>query len=356
MIGTMIVVLAVLSSLLFYMLATRSLGLYTERFVYGILLPDVLLLSAMLIVIKSRPLLKLCSNVTVFLLGITVFFAIFINGGPIMASHNQMLIVLVALAFILTGRRSGLQWSILIVGIESVYYLLDATGYEFPNHQMAAATYTGEIFNFYNTLFAVVALLLALDSKRTAVSYVTDDDKNARNNTSNQDKLTRLANRQYFERVLNACIEDCRRHHNYSALLYIQLDQLDVIKNSYGDTTSDKVLQIIANRMRTMVRKDDTVARLGNNDIAVLLQSYDIERSLQDMAWIIHESISKPVVLFGFRFDINCSVGACRVTPEAGSVSHLLEQSRRGVYVSATDSSEPSTTCIRKTAASNSNG
>lgn len=79
------------------------------------------------------------------------------------------------------------------------------------------------------------------------------------------DPLTGLANRSLLRTRLSAGLAAAS-----TGLLYVDVDQLPVINDSYGQAAGDEVLLTIGHRLRAQVRPQDTVARLGGGQFAVL--------------------------------------------------------------------------------------
>jgi diguanylate cyclase (GGDEF)-like protein/PAS domain S-box-containing protein len=85
------------------------------------------------------------------------------------------------------------------------------------------------------------------------------------------DSLTGLANRALFlDRVGHAIVQS-RRHDSTVAVLYFDVDGLNLVNESFGYTAGDTALTTIAERLRANVRGEDTVARLAGDEFGILL-------------------------------------------------------------------------------------
>lgn len=87
------------------------------------------------------------------------------------------------------------------------------------------------------------------------------------------DKLTGLHNRLFFAEHLSSTIEKAQKSQKQLAIFYIDIDRFSSINNDFGQRTGDQLLQETASRLKKWVRRDDDVARLGNDEFAILLAS-----------------------------------------------------------------------------------
>ncbi|MCB1741637.1 MAG: diguanylate cyclase, partial [Gammaproteobacteria bacterium] len=85
------------------------------------------------------------------------------------------------------------------------------------------------------------------------------------------DPLTGLSNRRLIRDRLQQAIKTALRSHQSVALLYLDLDQFKRINDSLGHESGDRLLLAVANRLNACVRGQDTVARIGGDEFAVLL-------------------------------------------------------------------------------------
>ena len=90
------------------------------------------------------------------------------------------------------------------------------------------------------------------------------------------DGLTGLANRALFvNRVEQAVIRLERNASNQCAVLFLDLDRFKVINDSLGHAVGDQLLSALAGRLKSCIRRYDTLARLGGDEFAILLEEID---------------------------------------------------------------------------------
>ena len=89
------------------------------------------------------------------------------------------------------------------------------------------------------------------------------------------DHLTGLANRRRFRVALNREVERWRRYGVPCALLVLDIDHMKAINDRFGHPTGDSVIRQIASVLTKVLRDNDTAARLGGEEFALLLASID---------------------------------------------------------------------------------
>jgi diguanylate cyclase (GGDEF)-like protein len=92
---------------------------------------------------------------------------------------------------------------------------------------------------------------------------------------AHQDTLVNLPNRRGFMRALERFIDRASRYKEHSAMLYVDLDGLKMINDSFGHNAGDKALIEVAGLLVGGVRKSDVVARIGGDEFGILLAHSD---------------------------------------------------------------------------------
>jgi diguanylate cyclase (GGDEF)-like protein len=152
---------------------------------------------------------------------------------------------------------------------------------------------------------------------------------------ASEDPLTGLANRRTLVAALNAAtsVSWGREKH---ALFLIDLNHFKQVNDRYGHPFGDRVLQVVANRMRGVTRPLDLLARLGGDEFAVL--SYDIDR---DLAWEIGirfvEAVEQEIVVAGHTFTIGVSIGAAMIPDHGTAADEVLENADLAMYAAKGD-------------------
>jgi len=127
------------------------------------------------------------------------------------------------------------------------------------------------------------------------------------------DPLTDLPNRSFLrgrlsQMLLAAAKEEATGVGRLSALLLLDLDRFKEINDTLGHAAGDRLLRIVAERLRNLVGREDLVARLGGDEFAILL-SVDGAGAAADLSQRIIDALIAPYDLEGHQANIGASIG-----------------------------------------------
>lgn len=126
---------------------------------------------------------------------------------------------------------------------------------------------------------------------------------------SHEDALTGLLNRRGFAQAFLRTTAYCKRYGAAAALLYLDLDRFKPINDTHGHQVGDVVLSEIARLISGSVRASDIVARIGGDEIAVLLWNIDAAQA-EAKARAIEELVAQAGFEFAnVKFGVGVSAG-----------------------------------------------
>lgn len=128
-------------------------------------------------------------------------------------------------------------------------------------------------------------------------------------NLAFHDPLTGIANRALFDDRLELAISMARRHKELLGIAYLDLDDFKRVNDQFGHAMGDHVLTVIASRLETSVRSEDTVARLGGDEFAVILPRLTSRASFAHLAEKLEAHVAEPIAIGADRFEITASIG-----------------------------------------------
>lgn len=124
------------------------------------------------------------------------------------------------------------------------------------------------------------------------------------------DSLTNLANRDWFTERLTDAVERVRRNPDYLfAVLFLDLDNFKKVNDSLGHQIGDRLLVMVAQRLKNTVRSCDTVARLGGDEFAIVLENLDDVSEACQVAQRIIDELSQPFIINRNPILTSCSLG-----------------------------------------------
>jgi diguanylate cyclase (GGDEF)-like protein len=126
---------------------------------------------------------------------------------------------------------------------------------------------------------------------------------------AHHDALTDLANRVLLNERLEQALG--RRIHRTEmvAVHHLDLDQFKAVNDTFGHPAGDKLLKIVAERLRALVRETDTIARMGGDEFVIVQAPITDPTEATSLAQAIIASISEPFDLDGHQAAIGASVG-----------------------------------------------
>ncbi len=146
------------------------------------------------------------------------------------------------------------------------------------------------------------------------------------------DALTGLPNRLLFTDRLEHALEGSRRRGEPVALLFLDLDGFKAVNDQYGHARGDEALAAVASRLAGLVRREDTLARIGGDEFTVLLEGAHAEDdALQVAKRVVHE-MRRPFNVWGDRLRLGVSVGLALSGPEGTEASELLRRADIALY------------------------
>ena len=147
------------------------------------------------------------------------------------------------------------------------------------------------------------------------------------------DRITRLPNRMLLTNRLNQAINVAENNKSAVIVLFIGIDRFKLVNDILGNIGGDEVLQIAADRMVTCVSAMDTVARIGGDEFAIVLErASGCEEELLLTVQRILDIFTHPFVVYGQELFVMCSIGMA-VYPENGNdTDELLKNASAALH------------------------
>jgi diguanylate cyclase (GGDEF)-like protein len=168
------------------------------------------------------------------------------------------------------------------------------------------------------------------------------------------DAVTGLPNRTLLGDRLRHSLAFAERAGLRVAVLFVDLDRFKVINDSLGHQAGDQVLQAVADRLRSAVRRSDTVARFGGDEFVIVAPTVEDEQDAIRIAETIQALLEAPIPVGGQQLYVRASVGICVASPtdeadpqalirDADAALYRAKAQGRGRYaVARADAGRPS--------------
>jgi len=147
------------------------------------------------------------------------------------------------------------------------------------------------------------------------------------------DSLTGLANRALFVDRLEHAITRSKRSRERMAVLFLDLDDFKTINDSLGHGEGDQVLVATAGRLQAGLRAGDTIARMGGDEFAVLLEDTPEDQSPVEVAERLLATLQAPFTHGDRDLFVRASVGVALIAGRASSAEELLRDADAAMYI-----------------------
>jgi diguanylate cyclase (GGDEF)-like protein/PAS domain S-box-containing protein len=195
-------------------------------------------------------------------------------------------------------------------------------------------TSSGEVLDVSIT---VARVCLGADAVGLAVTYRdirTQKQAEARlKHTSLHDPLTGLANRVLFlDRLTLTMARLMRRPDRNFAVVFLDVDRFKQVNDTYGHAAGDALLLAVTRRLRRCLRPQDTIARFGGDEFALLL---DEAGSVDDIARLVQRvqaELQRPVNIGGREAFVSASMGIARGSTSYLSADRIMQDADDAMY------------------------
>ncbi len=144
------------------------------------------------------------------------------------------------------------------------------------------------------------------------------------------DPLTDLANRALLKRELELDIARAGSIESVFSVMYIDLDGFKPVNDAHGHAVGDRLLKMVAQRLKFALSDGDVLARIGGDEFAVVVRQRESEA---DLAARILASLSTPFDTGSASVTIGASIGTSRFPEHARTVDALLARADEAMYV-----------------------
>jgi diguanylate cyclase (GGDEF)-like protein len=146
------------------------------------------------------------------------------------------------------------------------------------------------------------------------------------------DELTGLPNRRTLLEYLDKAIQYSLENKKVGAVCFIDLDSFKIINDTMGHKVGDKILKESADRIKSVIGKDDVFGRLGGDEFLLIINSIDKVDSLFNISQKIIVQINRPFVIDGVKHYIGVSIGISLFPYDSKSKEEILQFADMAMY------------------------
>ena len=154
---------------------------------------------------------------------------------------------------------------------------------------------------------------------------------------AHHDGLTNLPNRELYQDRLRQALEQSQPGNKRVAVLCVDLDLFKNVNDSFGHPMGDRLLKMVADRLRSEVRGNNLVARLGGDEFAIVLASDVSPNEASDYAARLIETLSARYDMDGIEVVIGASIGIALSPGDGDTSEELMRNADMALYRAKSD-------------------
>ena len=248
-----------------------------------------------------------------------VVTVIFYNGlNPIVG--NSWYLILLMCVFFLKGNKEGIF--VFIVSLITIIYI------SYIKYHYTASEIILGLIPFLGSLF----FMFYFEERNSNFKKIIEKEKDKLEYQAQYDHLTKVVNRGVFLDRLHQALKVSKRTNEQVAIFFIDLDSFKEINDTFGHHAGDIVLKKVAKRLEAHIRKTDTVARIGGDEYAILLNTFSNKNILKNIIEKLFNAMKEPIILENKKLYVTLSLGAAISNKDSLEAKILLKNADEAMY------------------------
>ena len=200
---------------------------------------------------------------------------------------------------------------------------------------MAGRRLEARLIGFFVYLMDIAidaASLLGLRHVKTGILRAASESYLARH-----DILTKLPNRLLFVEELKRTFLASQRSGTDFALHLLDLNRFKDINTNHGHGVGDEIIQTVARRLRTRLRKSDFIARIGGDEFAIIQRPIRGRQQAIDLVTAIQAAMKVPCAGVNTEIDVGLSAGVALASSDGKTSAELMRSADIALYAAKSD-------------------
>ncbi len=215
---------------------------------------------------------------------------------------------------------------------QNMWHTINTRGYwqgEIINRRKNGETYTQ--WMSINTIYDSDKKILNYISLFNDITHIKKSQEKL-DFLAHHDHLTGFANRLLFDDRLNHAIDKAARDQKQLMVVLLDLDRFKDINDSLGHAAGDSLLKSLAERLKTCLREEDTLARQGGDEFVFLLEELTSRENVHFIANKIQQIFSEPFLLENREIIVTASIGISLYPDDGQDVATLIKHADIAMY------------------------
>jgi diguanylate cyclase (GGDEF)-like protein len=114
--------------------------------------------------------------------------------------------------------------------------------------------------------------------------------------------------------------------------MFIDIDNFKMINDTYGHSIGDKIINLVASRLKRNLRQDDTISRIGGDEFILVIENINDIKNIKKIAHKILNDFNEPIKLQEYLFEITISMGITLFPNNGLNTEELIKQADTAMY------------------------
>ncbi len=299
--------------------------------------------------LKKRDLKQLSYHIKKFKT-YSLILATIVSSGIIILTPHNLPFHQAFLAMIVAGLSAGavmaLSYYQTIVRLYLIILILP-----YASLMLMQGTTIHLLISFLMFLFLIMLMLFSNTFYKTIIELIKS--KNEAHFQAHYDTITELPNRLTLYDRLFIELQRIKRHKIFAGILFIDLDDFKSINDTFGHHFGDAVLKEFAIIIASIVRTEDTFARLSGDEFVILISNiYDRKEAMrvtQKIANKVHQALKSPLKIDNEYIFVKVSIGIDIIDETTQDSDTILNNADTAMYQSKKDGKNKTTIFTRTT-------